>query len=111
MIGRLSARSDERIAGAVGHTVTPFPRPDSEGVAMTENRTTAARPAPSAGDIISRVIFGGFWSLVAVGAFVGGIATIAGGAMQGFLLLLLGGLISLYALYIFRGGRIRFLIF
>lgn len=78
-------------------------------VPASRNGTNRARP--SAGDIISRVIFGGFWSAVALGAFIAGVAAISSGAMQGFLLLVVGGLLALYAIYIFRGGRIRFLIF
>jgi hypothetical protein len=34
----------------------------------------ATRPGPGAGDIIGRVVFGGFWSLVTLGAILAGFA-------------------------------------
>ena len=74
---------------------------------MSENQpTTPVR----AGDMISRAIFGGFWSLVCLGSLVAAASGISGGHPG----LFFGGLVvailaGLYARYIFRGGRFRIL--
>jgi hypothetical protein len=68
------------------------------------------RSGPSAGDLISRVIFGGFWSTVAVVALVAsGLAVNQGSLGGGLIALGVALLCGLYARYIFRGGRFRIL--
>lgn len=68
------------------------------------------RTRPSAGDIVSRVIFGGFWTLVTLAAFGLSMAAFSEGkGGGGFALLVISVLTGLYAVYIFRGGRFRFL--
>jgi hypothetical protein len=65
---------------------------------------------PSAGDIIGRAIFGGFWSIVAVVAFIASGADVSHGKVGAALLaLVVAVLCGLYARYIFRGGRFRIL--
>ncbi|GAA1791501.1 hypothetical protein HC028_01060 [Planosporangium flavigriseum] len=76
---------------------------------MSVNEPTS-RPAPRAGDIVSRVIFGGFWSVVTVAALIAGIVGFSHGqAGVGFGALIVAVLTGLYARYIFRGGRFRIL--
>jgi hypothetical protein len=58
-------------------------------------------------EIGSRVIFGGFWALVAVGALVGGLSLMGHSPGTGLLGLLVAVLAGLYSRYIFRGGRWR----
>jgi hypothetical protein len=78
----------------------PAPRPQGPSQAATLNKGV---------DIGSRVIFGGFWSVVALGALVGGVAILTQGNAVGLLVIGVGILAALYARYIFRGGRFRIL--
>ncbi len=65
---------------------------------------------PSAGDAIGRVIFGGFWSIVAVAAlFTSGIAFVQGKPGGALIALGVAFLCGLYVRYLFRGGRFRIL--
>jgi hypothetical protein len=58
------------------------------------------------GTILLRVIFGGFWSLVATAGLVtSGWAMTHGEAGPGLLVLGAALLCATYAFYIFRGGR------
>jgi hypothetical protein len=63
----------------------------------------------NAGEIISRTIFGGFWSVVTLAAIVSGCVALGAGKAGGMLLWLLAVPTGMYARYIFRGGRFRFL--
>jgi len=55
-------------------------------------------------------VFGGFWSLVTLGAILAGFAGFSSGqAGVGFGGFLLAVLTGLYARYILRGGRFRIL--
>ncbi|WP_406369195.1 hypothetical protein OG788_04515 [Streptomyces sp. NBC_00647] len=62
-------------------------------------------------EVLSRALFGGFWAVVAV---VVGSVSLAGlfeGRIGGFLLgTAVAAAAGFYALYVFRGGRFRFLI-
>jgi hypothetical protein len=58
-------------------------------------------------EIGSRVFFGGFWALIAVGALIGGLSLMGKSVGAGLLGLLVAVLAGLYARYIFRGGRWR----
>jgi len=69
----------------------------------------APQSGPSTGDVISRVVFGGFWTLVTIGCAFAGFALLSGGNASGLLALGIGALSGLYARYIFRGGRFRIL--
>ncbi|MEV0570023.1 hypothetical protein [Dactylosporangium sp. NPDC050588] len=72
----------------------------------------APRTRPGAGDIIGRVVFGGFWSAVTLGAVIFAFSSFSGGdSGPGLGALVIAALTGLYARYIFRGGRIRFLSF
>lgn len=61
------------------------------------------------GEYLSRAVFGGFWSLLTVSLLVAGIVGVSRGENAG--LLAIGGslLTGAYSVYIFRGGRFRFL--
>jgi hypothetical protein len=67
----------------------------------------AVRQSIGAGEVISRVVFGGFWTLVTIGAFIGGLVALSQGSAGGLLAILVAALTGLYAGYIFRGGRFR----
>lgn len=72
----------------------------------------APRPAPApigAGDMLSRIVFGGFWAVVTLGLTLAAITGLAAGKPQSLLALLAAVLTGLYARYIFRGGRFRML--
>ncbi len=71
----------------------------------------AAPVAPSigAGEILSRLVFGGFWAVVSLVLLLTSLATLVHGHPAGLLGILLAGLFGLYARYIFRGGRFRIL--
>jgi hypothetical protein len=63
-------------------------------------------PGLSAGTIIVRVIFGGFWSIAATVAMIAGGFGISNGEVgPGLIALAMALLCGLYARYIFRGGR------
>jgi len=94
----VSCKQPTRLAGEAYAAVAALPPP---------------RPAGDGGqkvmDMISRVIFGGFWAVVTVIAVVGGIALLANGMVGGLLLLVIAVLAGLYSRYVFRGGRFRLL--
>ena len=74
------------------------------------NRSPQAPRSPvGAGDLLSRVIFGGFWAVVTVGLVLGGLAGATAGHPQALVALLPALLTGIYARYIFRGGRFRIL--
>jgi hypothetical protein len=76
----------------------------------TEPRTPAARSGPGALEWVSRIIFGGFWTVVTLAAAIAGVtAFVHGSPGAGFLALVVAALTGLYARYIFRGGRFRIL--
>jgi hypothetical protein len=90
--------------------------PPEDGTAFAGAQTApgshqASAPAPKigVGDMISRVIFGGFWALVTLGLFISGMTAVAKGHAGGLLALLAAVLTALYSAYIFRGGRFRML--
>jgi len=58
-------------------------------------------------EVGSRVVYGGFWALVAVVAGIGGLALLGNGEGTGLLGLIIAALAGIYAAYIFRGGRWR----
>lgn len=73
-------------------------------------RTSTPRPVLRLGDMASRIIFGGFWSLIALGALISSIAKFSAGHLgSGMGSLVVAVLTALYARYLFRGGRIRIL--
>ena len=75
---------------------------------MPENGNVRARIG--AGEIISRIIFGGFWAAVTLGLAVAGFAVMGNGHAGGGLVSLGAAVLTgLYSAYIFRGGRVRFL--
>jgi hypothetical protein len=59
--------------------------------------------------MLSRTLFGGFWTLVTVGLILAAITGVAAGHPQALLALLVAVPTGLYARYIFRGGRFRIL--
>jgi hypothetical protein len=62
--------------------------------------------------MIGRVIFGGFWSLVSIGLLVAMTTAFGSGSSGGGFGCMIGAaLTALYSIYIFRGGRFRFLFF
>ena len=67
------------------------------------------RPRIGAGEIISRIIFGGFWAAVTLGLAVAGFAIMGQGHAGGLVGLGAAVLTGLYSAYILRGGRVRFL--
>jgi hypothetical protein len=90
--------------------------PPEEGTAFAggqmsadSRRVSAPAPKIGVGDMISRVIFGGFWALVTLGLFISGMTAVAKGHASGLLALLAAVLTALYSAYIFRGGRFRIL--
>jgi hypothetical protein len=95
--------------------------PPEENAFAARQVSTDSRPAPApahapapapkigVGDMISRVIFGGFWALVTLGLFISGMTAVAHGHAGGLLALLGAVLTALYSAYIFRGGRFRML--
>jgi hypothetical protein len=99
------------MCGLRNHLVMP---PDQDAFAAGQ-MATDSRPAPApapkigVGDMISRVIFGGFWALVTLGLFISGMTAVAKGHAGGLLALLAAVLTTLYSAYIFRGGRFRML--
>jgi hypothetical protein len=79
-------------------------------IASTNSVAPPAAPGPGAGDIIGRIIFGGFWSVVTLGALIFGFVGFSHGQVgPGFGALLVAALTGMYARYIFRGGRFRIL--
>ena len=75
-----------------------------EDAARTLERRSAS--GPGAGTIVIRAIFGGFWSVVAVFAFIAsGFGISQGRVGPGLIALAAALLCGLYARYIFRGGR------
>jgi hypothetical protein len=89
---------------ACGQPTRPVPHGQQTAGAQRIGGTGAAL-----GDIIGRVIFGGFWTLVTIGLIIAGFGSLGNGHPGG--LLALGGavLTGLYAIYLFRGGRFRIL--
>ena len=84
----------------------PIPPP------LRRTPTASPRPAPAAvgaGEMLSRIVFGGFWALVTVGLTLAAFAGMAAGKPQSLLALLAAVLTGLYARYIFHGGRFRML--
>jgi hypothetical protein len=74
--------------------------------------TASPRPAPAAigaGEMLSRIIFGGFWAVVTAGLVLATFIGMADGRPQALLGLVGAALTGLYARYIFRGGRFRML--
>lgn len=67
------------------------------------------RKRPSVADMLSRTVFGGFWSLVTVGLVIMGGQHIFSGDLSGFLTWGIALLTGVYARYLFRGGRWRLL--
>ena len=73
---------------------------------------TRAPGRPGVGDIIGRIIYGGFWSAVTLGVTVFAFFSFShGNGGPGFVGLVVAVLTGLYSAYIFRGGRFRFLFF
>src|SRR5262245_5886189 len=58
-------------------------------------------------DVGSRVIYGGFWVLVAVVGVLVGLVLLSQGNAAGLVTILIGVVAALYARYIIRGGRFR----
>jgi hypothetical protein len=89
-----------------------FP-PEEAAPRLPAQASIRPRPAPKqgigVGDAISRTIFGGFWAIVTLALFVGGLAGLSQGHAGALLAIPVAGLTGLYAAYIFRGGRFRFL--
>jgi hypothetical protein len=100
------------MCGLRNHLVMPLEEGTALGVgAMSTDSRPASAPAPKigVGDMISRVIFGGFWALVTLGLFISGMTAAAKGHAGGLFALLAAVLTALYSAYIFRGGRFRML--
>jgi hypothetical protein len=93
----------------VAATVCPLCYRKTYGVPWEgAGHTPGLRPASglSAGTILVRVIFGGFWTVVAAGALIASGLGISHGQVGPGLIGLAAALLSgLYARYIFRGGR------
>src|SRR5690348_16284488 len=53
-------------------------------------------------DMFSRAVYGGFWTLVTIGAAIVGLAVLAHGSVAGLVFLAVGVVTGLYAWYIFR---------
>jgi hypothetical protein len=82
------------------------PPDDWDGI----SRPPVRHAGPSAGDLIGRVVFGGFWSIVAVVALLASGGMFTDGEPGPALIALAAALLSgLYAMYIVRGGRFRIL--
>lgn len=65
---------------------------------------------PSVGEVISRIVFGGFWALVASGSLAAAVLLFAQGMPAGGLVCIgVALLAALYSRYLFRGGRFRIL--
>jgi len=78
--------------------VVPTPKP----------QPASLTPKVQAGvEVGSRVIYGGFWALVAIVAGIGGLVLLGDGQPTGLLALIIAALAGIYAVYIFRGGRWR----
>ncbi|MFF3615100.1 hypothetical protein [Streptomyces sp. NPDC002580] len=63
-------------------------------------------------EILSRTLYGGFWTVVAVVSGYVALARLSDGEFGAFLLgSAVAAAAGLYAGYIFRGGRFRFLVY